>query len=357
MRIQSTKGNDQLWQRDKTLFLSSKQAPLNTFERVFDWADRLTDADTIVCFDTSEFEREMLKTLLVNRVPTILVVVGSMADNYNLQIERAMQEQRMLIVVLEREEADGRSKNADLRNQFVMGHVEHVVCGYVRMGGIIMKLVKDNPNVEKLIDIDTDIRAAEPMADYGSMRWSVSEEKLMMSLYYNDVGIHTIHKVLSRPYSTIRQRIKSITLTNEQIAGRQFEEYVAEMLGVRNNENLHLIEWRGDKSLPGIQPAANSYPDLVLEYCGHRFAIECKWRHKMPSDSTEILSAGQQEFYKDYGQRHTLSVFLLIGIGGQPSSPEQLYLISVEETICNATITQGIVQSADQILNRISSLV
>nr|MCR5191927.1 hypothetical protein [Bacteroidales bacterium] len=102
MKVVRTFGNTELWQREKTLFLTSKRAPFSTYERVFQWVDSLTDKDTVVCFNSSELEEEVLKALLVNRIPTVLVVMDGFRDTYNVQIEQALNENRMLIMVLKR---------------------------------------------------------------------------------------------------------------------------------------------------------------------------------------------------------------------------------------------------------------
>ena len=106
MFIHRTIGNKELWQREKTLFLTSRQAPIGCYGKVFQWVegfDRFNDC--AVCFNTSEFEEEVLKALLVCHVPTTLVVTGRFHDNYNVQIEQALKENRLLILVLQPEES------------------------------------------------------------------------------------------------------------------------------------------------------------------------------------------------------------------------------------------------------------
>ena len=107
MRILRTIGNQSLWEREKTLFLSSKRAPIGTWGKVFEWVDGLTDSDTVVCFNSSEFENEVLKTLLVNKIPTVLVVMNRFRDIYNVQVEYALKENRLFILDLQRDEPRG----------------------------------------------------------------------------------------------------------------------------------------------------------------------------------------------------------------------------------------------------------
>lgn len=74
MRIIRTIGNKSLWQREKTLFLTSRMAPLACYESIFRWVESFDRWQCAVCFNTSELEEEVLKALLVCRVPTTLVV-------------------------------------------------------------------------------------------------------------------------------------------------------------------------------------------------------------------------------------------------------------------------------------------
>ena len=108
MRVKQTIGNRELWQREKTLFLTSRMTPIGCYEKVFRWVEEFDKRQCAVCFNSSEFENEVLKALLVWRVPTALVVLNKFSDRYNVQIERALKENRLLILVLQPEESDGK---------------------------------------------------------------------------------------------------------------------------------------------------------------------------------------------------------------------------------------------------------
>ena len=89
-------------------------------------------------------------------------------------------------------------------------------------------------------------------------RWTVAEDKRLLRMFYGDLGIHAIHKAIERPYSTIYLRVKALTMNDELLKGREFEDYVLELLDIPNNKKLILKEWRGDKSMPGVYPENNS---------------------------------------------------------------------------------------------------
>ena len=114
MRIINKIGNEELLNREKSLFLCSKHAPYSVYDKVFGWVDSLTADDCVICFNSSELEDEVMRALLVNQVPTILVVMNRFTDKYNIQIEKALTEERMLILVLQRDEPYGAGQTPRL---------------------------------------------------------------------------------------------------------------------------------------------------------------------------------------------------------------------------------------------------
>ena len=69
-------GNQEFLKRKKTLFVCSKRAPMATYEKIFGWVESQTKKDVVMCCNTTELEQEVQKSLLVNEVPTILVVMN-----------------------------------------------------------------------------------------------------------------------------------------------------------------------------------------------------------------------------------------------------------------------------------------
>ena len=350
MKVFQTLGNKALWQREKTIFLTSRMAPISCYEKVFRWVEEFDRGQCAVCFNTSELEEEVLKALLVCHVPTTLVVTGKFRNTFNVQIEQALKEDRLLILVLQREESDGKGFEARLRNQWALGQVQHIACGYINPNGSIFGLLAGHSNVTHLLD-KADLKAAEAIEK--PYRWTVAEDKRLLRMYYEDMGIHAIHKAINRPYSTVYLRVKSLTMNDELLKGREFEDYVLELLGVADNDKLTLKEWRGDKSLPGIYPEGNSNPDLVLEYDGRPFAIECKWRSHMPKDiSKELLPPARVALFEKYATERRMPVYLLLGIGGLPSDPDLLLLAPMEGNLSINTLSKSHVQP-EHILERI----
>ena len=345
MKVAKTIGNARLWEQQKTLFLSSRHAPLACYESVFRWVENFDNCGCVVCFNTSELEEEVLKALLVCHVPTILVVTGRFHDIYNVQIEYALKENRLLIIVLHRDEPRGKGATPRLRNQYMISQVQQIVCGPIDPNGSIYGLLAGRNDVTYLVDRE-ELKAAEE--EPKPYRWTVAEDKRLLRMFYEDMGIHAIHKAINRPYSTIYLRIKALTMNDEVLKGRQFEDYVVTLFDLPHNQKITLKEWRGDKILPGVYPENNSAPDLVFSYDEHPFAIECKWRSHMPKDVVkELLPFNRQTFFQQYSQKKNTPTVLLLGIGGLPSDPENLYLVPLNRQLSLEELKKGEVSEQD----------
>lgn len=354
MKVIQTIGNKALWERDKTLFLTSKMAPIGCYEKVFRWVESFDNSGCVVCFNTSELEEEVLKALLVSKVPTVLVFTKRFHDNYNVQIEQALNENRLLILVLQREESDGKGYIARLRNMYVIGQVQHIVCGYINTNGTIFGLLAGLDNVTHIVD-KTDLMAAEP--EPKPHRWTVAEDKRLLRMFYEDMGIHAIHRAINRPYSTIRNRVKALTMNDEVLKGREFEDYVINLFDLPNNKKLTLKEWRGDKSLPGVYPESNSAPDFVFEYARKPFAVECKWRSHLSKDiEKELLPAEKMALFQQFSTDRRMPVYLFLGIGGLPSDPDCLYFTCLDKDFSFVSLPNSVIPSKECLMGKIEGL-
>ena len=86
MKIIKTIGNKDLLNKEKTLFLCSKRTPIEFYKQIFGWSESLSaDRDCIACFNSTDFEAEMLKTLLVKKIPVVLFVMDKLVDVNNYQ--------------------------------------------------------------------------------------------------------------------------------------------------------------------------------------------------------------------------------------------------------------------------------
>lgn len=324
MRIVNQIGNTTLLKRGKTLFICSKHTPIGCYGRVFAWVDSLTAEDCVVCFDTTEMEREVMRTLLVRRIPTILLVMNRFRDVNNMQVELALAEQRMLILTVRREQED-KGLTSMLRNRMALDMVQQVVCGYVNPKGTIAPLLKGRKEVVSLIECSPLLLAAD--TDEHPYRWTLAEDKKLLRLFYEDVGIHVMHQNIGRSYAAIRRRIGTMTMSDEYLKGREFEDYVLDLFHVGEEGKPMLKEWRGDKTHGDIAPENNSLPDFIFEYQGCSFAVECKWRNHL--DMAHLIAQEHVASYKQFAKENNMPVHIILVIGGEPCNPQLLYDIPI----------------------------
>ena len=194
MQIIMTIGNDKLMERDKTLFICSKRTPINLYEYVFRWVDSLTKDVCIACFNSTEMEAEVLKALLVAKIPTVLFVMNRFTDVNNIQVTQALKEKRLLIAILKRDEPRGAGLTPRLRNEYVLSICSNVACGYVNKNGNVFSLLAGKTNVSNIIDDSTAAMVAD--TDSRRERWTVAQDKVLLRMFYEDMGIHAIHKKL-----------------------------------------------------------------------------------------------------------------------------------------------------------------
>lgn len=122
--------------------------------------------------------------------------------------------------------------------------------------------------------------------------------------------------------------------TAESIAkGYAFEQYVAAMIA--KNYNYNLIAWQSDKQVNGIFPALSMDPDLIWfyenKYAEFIFAVECKWRGDYWNNGIEWARPEQFEHYLEFEECEDIPVTIVLGVGGSPDMPEDLYVIPLED--------------------------
>ena len=249
-------------------------------------------------------------------------------DINNVQIEKALKENRILIIVLRRDDSAEKGPTPTLRNKFVLSKCQHVVSGYINKNGSIFPILSGLKNVTSLVD-DSFQMASESVVRHE--RWTVAQDKLLLRMYYEDMGIHAIHKQLNRTYLAVYTRIRSITQPEGLLKGREFEDYILSLFKIQKGGALVLQEWQGDKTFGMVQPENNSNPDFVFRYNQEEFAVECKWRGNLESDlGKDVFSPMKRLNYKHFSESRRMPVTIILGVGGEPAEPELLYCIPLE---------------------------
>lgn len=118
--------------------------------------------------------------------------------------------------------------------------------------------------------------------------------------------------------------------------GDDFEKFIVQKF---SKKYYKVKEWAGDKYVKGVYAETTIQPDLVLELelgnISQEFSVECKWRRIFDKGGLEFASEKQLENYKSFQKKKDIPVFIAIGVHGEPSSPEQLYVVPLEEIESN----------------------
>jgi hypothetical protein len=126
--------------------------------------------------------------------------------------------------------------------------------------------------------------------------------------------------------TTPRSSSRSAPIDNFE-KGREFEKYVKELF---NEDSFTVSKWRESKRFDDpfqLEDCGN--PDLELIFRGRKnyhFAVECKWREKFINGKMIWATDIQLCSYLNFENRFRIPVFIAIGIGGQPSRPEKLFV-------------------------------
>lgn len=116
--------------------------------------------------------------------------------------------------------------------------------------------------------------------------------------------------------------------------GSAFEKFVSSLLP----ENEWIIEdWTKDKSKRlQRQVESDKNPDLTVrnKITGERIAIECKFRSRPWMNKFGINGISWNSYnhdcYKRYGEKERIPVKVIFGLGGNPKSPEKIFVAPLE---------------------------
>lgn len=115
--------------------------------------------------------------------------------------------------------------------------------------------------------------------------------------------------------------------------GNEFENYICSLF---DKKYFGVKEWTSDHSRKrDIFVEADCNPDIVMRYRykdrNELFAIECKFRKSLFKGKLEWSKYPQLNRYRNYQEENNIPVFVLIGLGGNPNSPERLFCIPLNE--------------------------
>ncbi|MDE5820975.1 MAG: hypothetical protein K2H50_09170 [Paramuribaculum sp.] len=109
--------------------------------------------------------------------------------------------------------------------------------------------------------------------------------------------------------------------------GRLFEEFVVSLCA--DKDRFQLLAWRGDKISGQTYALENLLPDLhirhKLDNAEVEYLMECKYRTSWSEDGIDL--SGQFTRYYYAAKERGTELFIVLGVGGTPSNPEELFII------------------------------
>ena len=91
----------------------------------------------------------------------------------------------------------------------------------------------------------------------------------------------------------------------------------------------------------GLYDETTQNPDILFEFNLKNeirlFSVECKWRKKLNNNGVEFAYESQLARNRKYETEKNIPVYIAIGIGGEASNPEHLFLIPLKNGSVGAT--------------------
>ncbi|MCK5720518.1 MAG: hypothetical protein KAH84_11325 [Thiomargarita sp.] len=113
--------------------------------------------------------------------------------------------------------------------------------------------------------------------------------------------------------------------------GDKFEQLIVNKFDKRY---FILKEWRSDKGTNGRYAESNKNPDLEFEFrlknVQYMFAVECKWRQNYYKGGINWAKKIQVERYNNYATDRKVPVFIIIGVGGNPDNPNEIFVVPLK---------------------------
>jgi hypothetical protein len=113
--------------------------------------------------------------------------------------------------------------------------------------------------------------------------------------------------------------------------GDKFERYVAERF---NDELFSIVEWTTDMSRKHNRfVESDCNPDLVIRdrKTNQIFCVECKYRSRLVNGYFDWSYPSQMDRYFSYARKRNISFYAVLGLGGTPDFPSEIFCIPLEE--------------------------
>jgi hypothetical protein len=129
--------------------------------------------------------------------------------------------------------------------------------------------------------------------------------------------------------------VKKDTTDPNQQKGIEFEKYIVQKF---SKHYFTLLDWTGDKFVKGYYAQSSLEPDLKMRFTLQQksvdFAVECKYRSSFFNNGID-LEKRKLEQYQKFAAEKKMPVFIVLGVGGSPNEPQELFVIPLEQIETN----------------------
>jgi hypothetical protein len=200
-----------------------------------------------------------------------------------------------------------------------------ILGGILLVSGIILLIKSNSIQNESLTQVIAAVKADGILTP--------KEEKLIREIAISEgknpeLAIRQIKSELEESLEDSETELIDVN----QKAGLDFEKFVIQKF---DKKFFKIRNWAGDKFVEGRYADTTTQPDiqlsLILRGQSYPLAVECKWRSEPKGNFIRFANDGQLERYKTFAKKKNNPVFIALGIGGKPSSPEELYILPIQE--------------------------
>lgn len=133
-------------------------------------------------------------------------------------------------------------------------------------------------------------------------------------------------------FSKIAKVVEILTEDESVEKGNDFENYVASLF---DNRYFSIVQWSTDITRKHDKfVESDAGPDFTIRYIPNNeiFYVECKFRSNLYEGKLHWSNPQQLKRYQDFDIENRHPFFIVIGFGGDPSDPERMFCIPLEET-------------------------
>ena len=115
----------------------------------------------------------------------------------------------------------------------------------------------------------------------------------------------------------------------------EFDKFILNKFN--SNKYFRFIEWLGDENSRTIYSKSNIRPNLKFEFdvgqYAYQLAVENKWYNKYDDDIEGIKWSDERQFesFHLYQKSNSISVFVVIGLGGWAYQPKYLFIVPLNQ--------------------------